>query len=231
MGGSTSVSEPITRPFLLTTIGKKYLMGLSGLVWAGFVLTHMAGNLLIFAGADAYNKYGHAMINNPILIPAEIVLVLSLVVHVTLAIMLTRENRRARGGQDYAVMTKGPKAATIASRTMAVQGSIILFFIINHLIMFKYGTYYETTVDGVKMRDLSRLISEVFHQPGFVVWYVVALILLGFHLSHGVGSIFQSFGMKNEHYAGLIKKLSYTYAIAVAVGFLSQPLYVYFFAG
>jgi succinate dehydrogenase / fumarate reductase cytochrome b subunit len=113
---------------------------------------------------------------------------------------------------------------------MAWQGSIILVFIITHISTFKYGTYYETTVNGVVMRDLYRLIVEIFKQPGFVMWYLVALVLLGFHLSHGVWSSFQSLGIKNDHFAPWIRKFSIAYAVIVAAGFLVQPIYVYFLA-
>jgi succinate dehydrogenase / fumarate reductase cytochrome b subunit len=219
------------RHFLRTSIGKKYIMGLTGLIWAGFVLTHMLGNMLILVSPDIYNKYGHGIVTSGILVPAELVLVLALIVHVVMAILLTAENRAARGPQRYAVGPNGDKGGTLASRTMAIQGSLILVFVILHLITFKYGTYYETMVDGVKMRDLHRLVVEVFHQPGYVLWYTVCLILLGFHLRHGVGSVFQSFGFKNDFYSQKIKKLSIAYALIVALGFLSQPFYVYFIAG
>jgi succinate dehydrogenase / fumarate reductase, cytochrome b subunit len=159
------------------------------------------------------------------------VLVLSILIHVGLAIHLTFENRKAAGGSRYAVQPSGPKRVSLASRTMAIQGSLVLVFIILHIATFKYGTFYETTVDGVKMRDLHRLVVEVFQQPGYVIWYLIGLTFLGFHLSHGVGSIFQSFGLKNDHFAGLIGKLSFGYAALVAIGFISQPIYVYFFAG
>jgi succinate dehydrogenase / fumarate reductase cytochrome b subunit len=147
-----------------------------------------------------------------------------------MAVILTIENRKARGSR-YAVTPKGDKGGSLASRTMAAQGSLILAFVILHLITFKYGTYYETTVNGVAMRDLHRLVIEVFHQPGYVVWYSVALIILGFHLRHGVQSVFQSFGFKNDHYANLIQKTAIAYAAIVAIGFLSQPFYVFFIAG
>lgn len=217
-----------TRPFLLSSIGKKYLMGISGLVWAGFVFTHMAGNLLIFVSPDAYNIYGHKIVTGGLLIPIEILLIVALVVHVTMAVLLTIENKKARGSQGYAVTPKGKKGGNLASRTMAIQGSLILAFIILHIATFKLGDYYETTVDGVAMRDLHRLIVEVFQNPAYVAWYVVSLILLGFHLRHGVGSIFQSFGFKNDHYAPVISKISIAYGIVVALGFIAQPLYVYF---
>jgi succinate dehydrogenase / fumarate reductase cytochrome b subunit len=219
-----------TRPFFLTSIGKKYLMGFTGLIWAGFVLSHMLGNMLILVSADAYNKYGHGIVTSGILIPAEIVLTLAFVVHVIMAVLLTIENRKARGSR-YAVTPAGDKGGTLASRTMAIQGSLVLAFVILHLITFKYGTYYETTVNGVTMRDLHRLVVEVFHQPGYVLWYCVALIVLGFHLRHGVGSIFQSFGLKNDHYAPMIQKIAIAYAAIVILGFLSQPFYVFFIAG
>jgi succinate dehydrogenase / fumarate reductase cytochrome b subunit len=215
------------RPFFLSTIGKKYLMAVTGLVWAGFVLTHMLGNMLILVSANLYNAYGHAIVSNrPLLLVAETVLVLAFVVHVTMAILLTVENRQARP-RGYTMSPNGAKGASLASRTMAIQGSLILVFIILHIATFKYGTYYETTVDGVVMRDLHRLIIEVFQQPGYVVWYVICLILLGFHLSHGVGSIFQSLGLRGDNIAHRIRKISLAYGIIVAAGFLSQPVYVF----
>jgi len=215
--------------FLGSTVGKKYLMGITGLIWAGFVLAHMAGNLLIFVSHDAYNIYGHTITSGKLLLVAEAILVIALVVHVYTAVSLTISNRAAKGSK-YAVAASGKKRVSLASRTMAVQGSLILVFVILHLATFKFGTYYETTVNGVTMRDLARLMVEVFQSPGYVIWYVVALILLGYHLSHGVGSSFQSLGLMEGTYRGLWKKLSYAYAVIVALGFISQPLYIFLFA-
>ena len=212
-----------------STVGKKYLMGITGLIWAGFVLAHMAGNLLIFVSPDAYNVYGHTLVSGNIIFIAEAVLILALIVHVFCAVSLTIHNRAAKETR-YAVAASGKKKATLASRTMAVQGTLILAFLIYHITTFKFGTYYETTVNGVVMRDLHRLIVEVFQSPAYVGWYLVCLVLLGYHLSHGVGSVFQSLGLMNGTYRNGIRKLSITYAVIVAVGFISQPLYVYLFA-
>lgn len=212
--------------FLGTTVGKKYVMGITGLIWAGFVLAHMAGNMLIFVSHDAYNAYGHALTSGKIIYVAELVLVLALIAHVYMAISLTKNNREAKG-QKYAVAAKGAKRVSLASRTMAIQGSLILVFVILHLITFKYGQYYETNVNGTPMRDLAKLMEEVFQQPGYVVWYVVALILLGFHLKHGVGSTFQSLGLMEGTYRNVWTKLSIGYGIIVALGFISQPLYLF----
>lgn len=215
--------------FLGSTIGKKFLMGITGLVWAGFVLAHMAGNLLIFISKDAYNSYGHALTSGNIIYIAETVLILALLIHVGTAVLLTRANRQAKGSS-YAVLSQGKKKVTLASRTMAVQGALVLAFIILHIITFKYGKYYETNVQGVVMRDLAKLIFEVFSEPAYVAWYVVCLVLLGFHLSHGVGSIFQSLGLMEGTYRNLWKKLSCVYAMIVALGFISQPVYIFLFA-
>jgi succinate dehydrogenase / fumarate reductase cytochrome b subunit len=205
-------------------------MGLSGLIWTGFVLAHMAGNLLIFVGPDAYNSYGHAITSGKIIYVAEALLVLALLTHVFLAISLTRQNRAARP-MGYAKAAPPQKAAAFGSKTMIVQGTIILVFVILHLATFKYGPGtadgYVTTVDGVQMRDLARLMYEVFHQPGYVAWYVVALVLLGIHLRHGVASVFHSFGLLHPAYQHGIKVFAMIYSVVVAAGFIAQPIYIF----
>jgi succinate dehydrogenase / fumarate reductase cytochrome b subunit len=204
-------------------------MGLTGLVWMGFVFTHMAGNMLILFSPDAFNAYGHSITSNKLLLyTAETVLLIALIAHVTTAILLTLENRAAKKNR-YAMQASGDKGTSLASRTMGAQGSAILAFIILHLSTFKYGAVYETTVNGVQMRDLAKLTFETFSQPGYVAWYVSCLILLMFHLSHGAASIFQSLGFLERKMQSGIKTFAWVYAAVVAVGFLSQPLYVFFF--
>lgn len=192
-------------------------------------MSHMIGNLLILVGPDAYNKYSHAIISNPLLYLAEGGLVLTLLVHVVTGIKLTLHNRWARP-QKNAMATNGVKAARPASKWMAFHGSLILVFVILHLITFKYGPHYTTTVDGVEMRDLHKLIIEVFQSPGYVAWYVVALIMVGLHLSHGFYSSFASLGAFHPRYAPALNKFGYLYAVVVALGFIVQPLYVFFVA-
>ena len=214
--------------FLKSTVGRKYVMGLTGLVWMGFIIGHMAGNMLLIFSADAFNAYGHAIVSNKILLyGAEITLVLALIAHVVTAISLTVRNKSSRSSR-YAVQPNGDKGARFASSTMALQGSILLAFIILHLISFKYGAHYETTVDGVQMRDLHRLVIESFKQTGFVAWYCVALVIMMFHLSHGAHSIFQSFGILERKMQDKLRVFAWVYAVIVVGGFISQPLYVYF---
>lgn len=214
---------------LSSSIGKKYFMGLAGLVWTLFVAGHMAGNLLIFAGPEFFNKYGHAIVSNkPLLYGTEVALVLSILIHVSLGIVLTIENKKAKP-KKYAVAANESKKARFASKTMAIHGSIVLFFIIYHLITFKYGPVYYVEYDGEKMRDLFRLVTEVFSSPAYVAGYIVCLILLGIHLSHGAYSVFQTLGLNHPHYMPTIKKAAWAYALIVAGGFISQPIFVFFF--
>jgi len=215
--------------YLSSSIGRKQLMSVTGIVWLGFVLTHMLGNLLIFLGPDAYNAYSHAIVSNPLLFIAEALLVITLLTHVFTGVKLTAENKSARSNK-YAMPTNGEKAARFQSKFMIFHGSLILVFIISHLITFKYGPHYVTTVHGVEMRDLYKLVFEVFQNPLYVAWYCVALVCLGLHLSHGFFSSLASIGIYNPKFASLISKFGYVYAVVVAVGFISQPLYVYLIA-
>ena len=214
--------------FCTSSIGKKYLMGFSGLVWTGFVLAHMAGNLLIFVSADAYNSYGHNLTSGKIIYVAEAALILTIVLHVFLGVSLAIKNWSART-HGYAKQGGRKKGASLSSKTMIYQGTIILAFIILHLITFKYGPHYLTTVDGVVMRDLFKLMIEVFKQPGYVAWYLVALVLIAMHLRHGVSSVFQSFGLLHPAYQKPIQLIGYGYSLIVAAGFMAQPIYIFFF--
>lgn len=210
-----------------STIGSKTLVGITGLGLSGFVLAHMAGNLLILVDPKMYNLYGHALVTNPFIYLAEAGLIVLFVAHIVKALLLTLTNHLARP-QKYAVASSGDKSTSAVTKTMWVQGLVIFVFVILHLFTFKYGNYYEVVYDGEAVRDLHRLVVEVFAQPGYLLGYIIALLALGFHLSHGVGSAFQTLGFNHPRYTPMIKKFSQAYAFIVAGGFIAQPLYVYF---
>ncbi len=215
--------------FLKSSIGKKYLMGIAGLGWTLYVFGHMAGNLLIFAGPEVFNKYAHAIVSNkPLLYGTEVFLSLCLLIHVILGFLLSFENRKAKP-EKYAISSNPEKTSSFASKTMVYHGTIILFFIIYHIMTFKFGPDYKIEYDGVVMRDIYRLVVEVFYSPVYVFGYIICLILLGIHLSHGVSSIFQSFGFNHPRYTPMLKKVGWFYALVVAGGFISQPVYVFLF--
>lgn len=215
-----------TSSYLKSTIGQKQIMALSGLAWAGFVLTHMLGNLLLFAGAEAYNKYSHALTSNPFIYLAEAGLVVFLLGHVIKGLMVTIRNKSARDTAYYKHQS-GPKQATLSSRTMIYQGLVILVFIVLHLITFKYGPHYSVVYGGVEMRDIYRLVIEVFESPMYTAWYLIAVTFVGFHLSHGVYSACQSLGLYHEKYTPWVKRISVVYGILITIGFMSQPIFAF----
>ncbi len=202
-------------------------MAVSGAAYTFFVLTHMLGNLLIFSGAEAFNRYGHAIITNPLLPLAEAGLVLFLLLHAYYGMRLSMDNKNARGS-NYVVSPQGAKAASLAAKSMIFSGSLILLFVVLHIITFKYGTFYSASYNGVEMRDLYKLVIEVFQKPGYVLWYTVCLVLLGLHLSHGVSSLFNTVGLNHPRYNCGIKIFGYAYAGIVTAGFVAIPLYVFF---
>lgn len=213
--------------FLSSSIGKKQIMALTGFGLIGFSLTHLLGNLLIFLGADAFNMYAYTLTSNKLILVAEAGLVAMFVVHLILAVVLKIQNSKARP-QKYYVKTKSGHGETFASSTMPYTGLIILVFIVLHLINFKYGSEYLTTVDGVQVRDLFRTVIEYFANPAYVVWYVFAMIAFGIHTSHGFQSMFQSWGINHPKYTPLIHKASCLYGFVVAVGFSSLAIFCHF---
>lgn len=213
--------------WLCSTIGRKQLIGVTGLGLSFFVLTHMLGNMLILVGPEAYNEYSHKLVSNPLIYAAEAGLLAIFVGHLIFALRLTIKNWGARDTR-YAMLPNGAKRTSWTQRSLWAQGLLILVFLILHLITFKFGHHYTATYNGVEMRDLHKLIIEVFHEPVYVAWYIVALVVLGFHLSHGVGSSFQTLGIHHPRYQKGIKCFSIGYAVIVIAGFLSQPIYVYF---
>jgi succinate dehydrogenase / fumarate reductase, cytochrome b subunit len=215
--------------YLTSSVGRKYLMAVTGLLWSGFVCVHMLGNLLILVSGESYNKYGHALISNPLIYVAEAALVIFLLVHAVNGVSLWLRNQKTKP-EKYAVQTKGPKGASLASKSMVFSGTITLVFVILHLVTFKYGAYYTVDYGNGEIRDLHRLVIEVFQSPAYVSWYVVCLVLVGLHLYHGFSSSFQSLGIHHPRYNGAIKYLGYFYAFAVAAGFIVQPLYVFLLA-
>jgi succinate dehydrogenase / fumarate reductase, cytochrome b subunit len=212
--------------YLKSSIAKKFVMGLSGMALAGFVLSHMLANLLIFEGGELLNKYGHTMTTNPLYPLIAWGLVGIFVLHGFMGILLAYENNAARRGS-YQSQASAAKSSSVASRTMIFSGTLLLVFIPLHLAEFKYGEYYSVTYDGVTMRDLHRLVIEKFQHIGYVFWYVVAMLGLGVHLRHGFSSAFQSLGFNHPRHTPLIKIVGIVYAVIVAAGFISQPLYVY----
>jgi succinate dehydrogenase / fumarate reductase, cytochrome b subunit len=188
---------------------------------------HLAGNILILAGPDTFNHYAQVLAGNPAVVyTGEVLLVVTLLVHIFKGVAVVAGNMRARPHR-YAVRSNHEKKTTVASRTLIAQGAVILFFLINHLAMMKFGPVYNVNLNGSETRDLYKLVSEIFHKPAFVAWYVVALLILSLHLGHGFYSSFQSLGINNPKIMGFLRKAGYLYDALITVGFVIIPIYVY----
>lgn len=213
---------------LRSTVGSKFLVALTGLALVGFLVGHLAGNLLILLGPESFNAYGHALISNPLVIPAEIGLIALLLLHVVKALWHVAGGRAARP-QPYAkkVWAGGPSRKSWGSTTMAVSGVILLFFLITHIVTFKFGPYYPAAEEGV--RDLYRLVVEVFKQPGYAAFYVVAMGIIGMHLRHGISSAFQSLGLMTPGWTSTLLSAGLGLAVILAGGFALIPVWVYLF--
>ena len=208
----------LTRYFK-SSIGRKQLMALTGLGLCGFLVSHLAGNVLLLISPDAFNVYAHKLISlGALLYLAEGGLLVLFLTHLALAIKLTLENKHARGEKYYAKKRTG-RGETLMSATMPYTGLLFLVFIITHLLQFKYGAYYYTQVDGVPMRDMYRTVLEYYKNPLNTLWYVVAMAGAALHTAHGFASAFQSLGWNHSLYLPGLKKLGLGYAIVVAGGF------------
>lgn len=214
-----------------SSIGKKYLMALSGVVLTGFVLGHMIGNLQFFISDEQLNTYAHHLQNLPygLLWVVRAGLLLAVAVHIWTGIVLAKQNRAARPG--YAV--ERTVQASTASRTMIWTGLIILAFIIFHILHYTvrsiYPEYQSLKIDLEHYGPSPDVHLMMF--MGFSKWYVslfyiIATGLLMMHLTHGVSSMFQSVGLRNEASRKFLRYVALAYGWVVFLGFAVIPLYV-----
>ena len=217
-----------------SSIGKKYLMALSGLVLIGFVFVHMAGNLQILMGQEKINAYAHALqsLPLPILWGSRLFLLAAVLIHAVTAYQLVKENRRARPNQNYIETTK---RAGLASLKMGLTGSILLAFIIFHLLHFTIRTIYPEysemmtivgSPDSNEIHDVYSMVLAGFQHTWISVFYVVAMFLLCGHLAHGVSSAFQFLGIRSESWRVKLELAAKAYAWLIFVGFSIVPLLV-----
>lgn len=224
----TPASDPLSR-FCASSIGKKILVALSGLALVLFVLAHMIGNLLIFAGPDAINEYGHFLRtagHGMALWGARAGMLAVILVHVIFTVQLTRANKAARK-DGYG--KKKDQEATISSRFMIFSGLTLLAFIVYHLLHFTvrvgndYNTYV-TTLDGHEVHNVYKMVIAGFSWWPASLFYIVAMVLLCSHLSHGVSSMFQTLGLATAKTWPFIKRLGQGYALLILIGNCSIPI-------
>ena len=213
--------------FAKSSVGAKVLMALTGVILCGFVLVHMLGNLQVFLGPDAYNAYAAKIQSMPELVWAvRIILLTSVVVHIYSGLRLAAFNKAARP-VPYAQKTW--IKASLASRTMALSGLTLLAFIIYHLLHFTVGitdpqNYHLT--DALGRHDVYSMFVFGFQNIYVSFSYIVAMLLLGAHLSHGATSLFQSLGLNHPRYNNVITKIGPVFGTLIALGNISMPVCV-----
>lgn len=197
------------------SIGKKQFVALTGLLLIGFLGSHLAGNLLMYAGAEEFNTYAEFLGSHPLLIPAEIGLAALFFAHIFSSLRVTYENWAARPvGYSVHVSAGG---RTIGSRTMKYTGLMTMVFLLVHIYTFKLSHPEGTT--------LFDWVVYNFKTPWYMGFYLLAMISLGVHLSHGVKSAFQTFGLEHPKYTPIVNAVGLGLAIALAIGFGSLPLW------
>jgi len=205
-------------------------MAVSGFVLLVFVIGHLAGNLQIFLGREAINRYGHFLQTNPELIwPARLFLLLMVGLHIWAAVKLSVENKAARpvGYAQYR-----PVGSSYASRTMLMSGLIIFVFVVYHILHFtvqvRYinltGQSFVDFTDPEKRHDIFKMMIVGFNNRWVSAFYIMGMALLGLHLSHGASSMFQSIGWKNRAYGPVLDKLARIGALLIFLGYSSIPV-------
>lgn len=208
--------------FWQSTNGKKVVMAVTGAILFLFVIGHLIGNLLVFAGPARYNGYAQLLhFDDALLWIVRSILIISVVLHITATVQLALRNKRAR---PIGYSRKEAINSSYASRTMYWSGPIVLVFVIFHLLEFTAGTIHPGT---------TFIAGDVYHNvvTGFQtwwvsIWYIFAMILLGFHLRHGLWSMFQSVGYNHPRHTPILKKTAFVIAVLIVLGYICIPISV-----
>lgn len=209
-----------------SSLGKKYIMALTGLALFLFVIGHMIGNLQVFVGPEALNRYAHFLQSTPeILWPFRIAMIVLVGAHLAAAFTLQAQNTESRPSGYEGNPT--PLDASLASRTMIMSGAIIGAFIVYHILHFTVGVeqlgyFHRQTAEG--HNDVFFTMVKGFENPWVSGFYILSMALLCVHLSHGVAAMFQSLGLRNHAYDKPIAKFAKVAAWVIFLGNSSMPI-------
>lgn len=219
--------------FLTSSIGRKLVMSLTGLFLIIFLLVHLTGNfqLLMDDGGRQFNLYAKFMTTNPLIKTVSYLLYAFILLHAIQGIAIWLKNRAARGGRGYAVSHRN--GASWPSRNMGWLGVVILVFILVHMYQFwlqmKLGVLPKVEIDGQMVKDLYTPVAAAFSNIGFVIFYVISMAVIAFHLWHGFQSSFQTLGLNHKKYTPVIMTIGRIYSVAIPLGFALIPVYFFLF--
>lgn len=215
-----------------SSLGRKYLMALSGLFLCTFLIVHCIGNLQLFKddGGQAFNEYTYFMTHNPVIMIVAYVNYALILLHIVNGFVLLVANKKARPHQ-YANVNQ-TKSSTWSSRNMGILGTFILIFLVTHMRSFwfemKFGSMPIINYDGsdIVYKDMFKVVVEAFSNVWYVALYLVSMIALAFHLFHGFQSGFQTFGVNHKRYSPIIKVIGVgIFAIIIPALFAAMPLF------
>src|SRR5437660_5612938 len=209
-----------------SSVGTKILIGATGLGLFLYLVVHIAGNLMVFFGPAAFNKYAYTLEGNPLIPIVELGLLVIFLLHVYNTIAMFIGNQQARPVAYVRKKYAGPPSRkSLASSTMIFSGLWLLIFIVIHVKAFRYGIEYPWPAGG---RDLYRLEMENFASPLMVAFYVISMVIVGSHLWHGIASAFQSLGADQPRWTPRVLVFGKVMAVTIAGGFIAIALWAHF---
>jgi succinate dehydrogenase / fumarate reductase cytochrome b subunit len=210
--------------FYKSSIGKKVVMSLTGLFLCLFLLEHLVGNLLLFANDNGhlYEQYSALLVSNPVIRAIEIVLFASLIGHALSGVVVWYGNRRARPRKYEAYRLD--ENTELAARITMLGGSIVFLFLVVHLWSF----FFPLRITGTTLSAYD-LVQQKFSNPWFCLFYLIALVILAYHLKHGFQSAFQTLGLVHKRYMGLLHLIAGLFWLVIPAGFAAIPIYFYLF--
>lgn len=213
--------------FFKASVGKKFIVSLSGLFLITFLIVHLTVNIFLLFGSEAYNNAAHFMATNPIIRIMEPMLAVGFLLHILYAIVLTIANQRTRP-ENYQMIDQS-ESSSWPSRNMFILGGLVLAFLALHLSGFwfkmKFGEMDYVDYAGVAMQDAYSLVSAKFAIWWYDIIYIAGAIFLGLHLLHGFQSAFQTVGMNNQVWRKRWIFLGTIYSLVIMIGFSIIPLY------
>jgi len=215
-----------------SSITKKIIMALAGLFLVSFLLVHLSINILVLFDDtfELFNQAGHFMVTNPVIQTIQWVLFFGFILHIILGVIIQIQNWLARPKR---YDKKYPSEMSFFSKYMIHTGAIVFIFLIIHFANFfiklKFGNVESITYESGTYDNMGQMVYNLFKDGAYVVFYIVALLLLGFHLDHGIQSAFQSLGLNHTVYTPVIKLIGRLLAIFITLGFIAIPLVIYFF--
>ncbi|PHN05355.1 succinate dehydrogenase cytochrome b subunit [Flavilitoribacter nigricans] len=219
--------------FLTSSVGRKLVMSLTGLFLIIFLVVHLIGNLqLLFDdGGEKFNLYAKFMTTNPVIKLTSYLLYAGILLHAIQGWLLWRSNANARETKYAVKVTRTVNTNSFASRNMGWLGTIIFIFILIHLYQFwlqmKMGVLEMVTYEDVEVDNLYYVVAQAFQNPLYVVFYVICMVVIAYHLLHGFQSAFQTLGLNHSKYSPLIRTVGRIYAVVVPLAFAFIPVYMY----